>query len=141
MSTSSHRALARVRRRLVRQGMSLVEVIVALSILGGAMLGLGVFTVRLTAATAAARLRTTAAQLVSDRIEAVKASPRYAAMESLYVAMENPPTGFVGFTRQTMIQHIGGGAADTIDYRIVTVQVTNAGLPAPVRKTTVVAPF
>jgi prepilin-type N-terminal cleavage/methylation domain-containing protein len=137
---SPHDAADR-RPRRARAGMSLVEVIVALSILGGAMLGLGVFTVRLTSATAAARLRTTAAQLVSDRIEAVKAAPRYAAMESLFVATENPPTGFSGYTRQTMIQHVGGGAADTIDYRIVTVQVTNARLPAPIRKTTVVAPF
>jgi prepilin-type N-terminal cleavage/methylation domain-containing protein len=129
------------RRHRARRGMSLVEVIVALSILGGALLGLAVFTVRLSRASSAARIRTSATQLISDRLEVVKAAPRYVAIESMYVATEYPITGFSGFTRKTMVKHVGGAAADTIDYRVVTVEVSHARLPAAVRKTTVIAPY
>jgi type II secretory pathway pseudopilin PulG len=121
--------------------MTLVEVIVALSILGGAMMGLAVFTVRLSQATTAARLRATAAQLVSDRIEAVKGAATYGGIDSLFVKTEGSITGYPSFTRKTLVTHVGGGVADTIDYRVVTVEVNSPRLPTPVRKTTVIAPF
>jgi hypothetical protein len=103
-------------------------------------MSLGLFSIRMAHATSIARLRATASQLVADRIEAVKSAPRYVAIESLFVATEGTVTGYPGFTRQTMSQHVGGGIADSIDYRIVTVQVTHPQITA-FRKTTVIAPF
>jgi prepilin-type N-terminal cleavage/methylation domain-containing protein len=125
----------------VRRAMTLVEVIVAMTILSGVLLGMAMFAVRLSQETSAARLRATAAQLVADRIEVVKGAPRYDAIDSLYVKTETAITGFAGYTRQTMVNRIGGLVTDTIDYRIVTVEVRNARLPAPVRRTTIIAPF
>jgi prepilin-type N-terminal cleavage/methylation domain-containing protein len=124
-----------------RRGLTLVEVVVALAILGSVMLGLGLFSVRLSQATSASRLRITAAQLVSDRIEQIKGAPRYTAIESLYVATEATILNNPGYARQTWVTRIGGAAADTIDYKIITVQVTNPQITGNVRKTTVIAPF
>jgi prepilin-type N-terminal cleavage/methylation domain-containing protein len=109
-----------------RRGLSLVEVMVALGILGGVMLGLGMFA---------------AAQLASERLEKVKGAPRYSAVESLFVATESSIPFNAGFFRQTWVTRVGGLATDTIDYKIVTVQVTNSQMPGSVRKTTVLAPF
>jgi prepilin-type N-terminal cleavage/methylation domain-containing protein len=124
-----------------RSGFTLVEVIVALAILSGVMLGLGMFSVRLSQATSAARLRVTAAQLAADRLEAAKGAPRYTAIESLYVATEASIAGYPGYARRTWVTRVGGTASDTIDYKIVTVQVTNSQMPGNVRKTTVIAPY
>jgi prepilin-type N-terminal cleavage/methylation domain-containing protein len=124
-----------------RRGLTLVEVIVALAILSGVMLGLGMFSVRLSQATSAARLRVTAAQLAADRLEAAKGAVRYTAIESLFVATEASITGYPGYARRTWVTRVGGTASDTIDYKIVTVQVTNAQMTGNVRKTTVIAPY
>ena len=124
-----------------RRGLTLVEVIVALSILGSVMLGLGMFSVRLSQATSAARLRVTAAQLAAERLEAAKGAVRYTAIESLFVATEASLTGYPGYSRRTWVTRVGGAAIDTIDYKIVTVQVTNTQMPGNVRKTTVIAPY
>lgn len=124
-----------------RQGLSLVEVIVALCILGGVLLALGMFSARLSQSTSSSKIRIAAAQLAADRLEQVKSAPRYTAIESLYVATEAVITGQPGFSRQTWVQRVGGALADTIDYKIVTVQVQHAQLTGNVRKTTIIAPF
>jgi prepilin-type N-terminal cleavage/methylation domain-containing protein len=132
-------------RMKARRGLSLVEVIVALSILGGVLLGLGMFSARLAQATSTARVRVTASQLANERIEQVKAAIRYTAIETLFVATEASvpsPDGIGKYSRRTWVTRVGGTLADTIDYKIVTVQVSEANQKGgPVRKTTVIAPF
>ena len=39
------------------------------------------------------------------------------------------------------MQRVGGQVTDTIDYKIVTVQVTHKQLSGSIRKTTTIAPF
>jgi prepilin-type N-terminal cleavage/methylation domain-containing protein len=124
-----------------RRGLSLVEVIVALAILGGVLLALGLFSARLSQATSNSRIRIAAAQLAADRLELVKTAPRYSVIESLYVATENSIPNFPGYTRRTWVQRVGGAVTDTIDYKIITVQVSNSQMAGNVRKTTVIAPF
>lgn len=124
-----------------RGGLTLMEVIVAMSILGGVMLGLGMFSVRLSQETSRARMRITASQLADERVEAVKSAPRYSAIESLYVKTESSIPGYSRFLRQTSVRRVGGAVSDTIDYKIVTVQVTNPQMNGAVTKTTVIAPF
>jgi Tfp pilus assembly protein PilV len=122
-------------------GMTLVEVLVALVLMAGVLLALGRFSATLAHTTGEARLVATATQLVADRLETVKGVPRYSAVESLYVATENTLAGFTGFKRQTQVLRVGGTAADSMDYKIVTVTVTNPGLKAQVRKSTVISVF
>ena len=106
-SSASHESSRR------RSGLSLVEVIVALSILGGVLLALGMFSARLSQSTSTGRIRIQAAQLASDRLETVKSAPRYSAIESLYVATENTIAGNPGYARRTWVQRVGGAVTDT----------------------------
>lgn len=124
-----------------RSGLTLVEVIVALAILGGVMLGLGMFSVKLSQATSLSRMRVAASELVSQRLETVKGAARYTAIESLYVATEASLPNTPGYARQTWVTRVGGAPTDTIDYKIITVQVTNPQMTGNVRQTTVIAPF
>lgn len=133
--------MKRSRHRRTRVGMTLVEVIVAMVLLAGVLLSLGAFSASLARTAGTARLTAIGAQLVADRLETVKGAPRYTAIESLYVAMESAIPGFSGFTRQTTVRRVGGLPTDTIDYKIVTVEVANPSLSKPVRKSTVIAPF
>jgi prepilin-type N-terminal cleavage/methylation domain-containing protein len=124
-----------------RRGMTLVELIVAMSLLVGVLLAMAAFTASLARSTGDARLTATATQLVADRIETVKSAPRYAAIESLYVRSENAIGGSPLFRRATAVRRVGGTPTDSIDYKIVTVEVTHPSLSRAVRKTTVIAPF
>lgn len=126
---------------MTRRGMTLVEVLVSLVLMAGVLLAMGRFSGALAHTTGTARVTATATQLVADRLENVKSAPRYTAVESLYVATENAISGYAGFTRQTIVKRVGGTATDSIDYKIVTVQVNNTALSKPIRKTTVIAPF
>jgi prepilin-type N-terminal cleavage/methylation domain-containing protein len=135
------RSFARRVAARARRGLTLVEVIVALAILGGVLIALGMFSVRLSQSTSESRIRIQAAQLAADRLEDVKGAPRYSAIESLYVATESNIANNPGFTRRTWVERVGGSYADTIDYKIITVQVSNSQLAGNVRKTTTIAPF
>lgn len=128
-------------RRAPRSGMTLIEVIVAMVLLAGVLLALGQFSAALARTTGGARLTATATQLVGDRLETVKGAPRYSAIESLYVATETSLPGFQDFRRQTFVKRVGGQPTDSIDYKIVTVEVTHPGLSRSVRKSTIIAPF
>lgn len=128
-------------RRSARRGMTLLEVVVAMSILGGALLSMAALMARLAHATGTARLQTIANQLAADRLEVVKSAPRYTAIESLYVRTELSIPGYPGYTRRTMVRRIGGQPTDSIDYKTVTVEIANAQLGRPVRRTTVISFF
>jgi prepilin-type N-terminal cleavage/methylation domain-containing protein len=132
------------RRSGARRGFTLVEVVVALAILTGALLGLSLFIARMAQATSSARLLGTATELASDRLELVKSATTYSTIDSLYTATETSIPGspdYFGFTRKTLIQHVGGLATDSVDYKIITVIVTHVSLTLPVRKTTSLAAF
>ena len=123
---------------------------VALGILGGVMLGLGMFTAKMSQATSGSRLRILASQLAAQRIDSVKTALRYTAIESLFVATEmnvrDPSPGAYGgspavFTRQTWVKRVGGAITDTTDYKLVTVQVSSPQMSGNVRKSTVISFF
>ena len=124
-----------------RSGITLVEVVISVALLSGTLLSLAAFTFRLLQSASNARVTATASQLVADRLETVKGAQRYGAIDTLFPGTENPVSGFPGFIRQTMVQHVGGNATDSVDYRVITVEVRNARLAAAMRKTTVIAAF
>lgn len=125
----------------VRGGMTLVEVLVSVVLLSGVLLGMGAFSASMARTSGTARVTATATQLVADRLELVKTAPRYTAIESLYVAMETSIAGQSGYTRKTLVRRVGGLPTDSIDYKIVTVEVAHAAIPKPVRKSTIIAPY
>ena len=127
--------------RKPKKGMTLVEVVVAIGLLGGVLFGMSAFSLKLAQASTVARIRATASQLISDRLEQVKGAPRYTAIDTLFVNTELNASGFGGYTRQTWVSRVGGAPTDSIDYKLVTVEVRHAKLKTPMRKTTAIPPF
>ncbi len=126
-----------------REGFSLVEVVVALGLLTVVLLGLALFVSNMAHATSESRLLGTASELAANRIETIKGSTNYASIDT-FAATETSITGsptYSGFTRQTYVQHVGGAITDSVDYRIVTVVVTNPAMAGSVKKTTAIAAF
>lgn len=143
---SSHRRHSDIPRAdipradIPRAGMTLVEIIAALTILCGAMLGLGAFGMRFAHNMTEVRQRSTALDLATDRLEDVKVAPNYLAVDG-YAGTEAAPNGQKGFSRRTIVTRVGGGSKDVVDYKIVTVEITAPAITVPVRKTTVIANY
>lgn len=121
-----------------RQGLTLIETLIALTILTGAMLGMGTFVSRLSHSSGTGYEMSMAGDLAVARLEQVKAYPVYASLEAKFVATETGIAGYPGFTRQTYITHTSTTRAD---YKIVTVVVTASALSTPMKKTSVIAAF
>ncbi len=128
--------------RRVRAGFTLIEVIIALSILGGSLLGMAAFVRNFTKATTDTTVRTLANDLVNARVEAVKAWRVYSTLVATFhnVAETYATTSpYTGFTRRTFAVRTGPTA--TADYITVTVTVTGRGLTSTAKTTTVIAAF
>ncbi len=121
-----------------RRGMTLIEVMVALLILTGALLGMGKFITSFSHTTSDGALSSVASDLVLDRLETIKGATSYSTLETTYQVTESAIPGFPGYTRVTKILR----TLDPIeDYKAVTVTVTNPGLSTPVKKSTIIAAY
>ena len=122
------------------RGMTMVEIIVALTILAVVLLGMGHFAFNFSRTERQSEARTIAVELADQRLAEIRASPNYSGIEVAYGASETTIAGFPGYQRQTTIVHTGGPRPTyTDDYKTITVTVTSAALAAPVKKTVVVA--
>jgi prepilin-type N-terminal cleavage/methylation domain-containing protein len=126
-----------IRRMRRRSGMTLIEVMIALVILTGALLGMGKFITSFSHATSDGALSSVASDLVLDRLETIKGSNSYALLDS-YNATEMTIPGFTGYKRVTQVTRTLNA---TTDYKAVTVTVSNPGLNTPVKKSTIIAAF
>ena len=123
-----------------QRGMTLIEIIIALTILATVLLGMGQFAFNFSKVERQAEARTIAVNLADQRLSEVRASPNYSGMETNYAGTEATISGFPGYQRTTTITHTGGPRPTyTNDYKTVTVTVTASTLSAPVTKTVVVA--
>ncbi len=123
-----------------RRGVTLVEVLVALTILTGVLLGMGTFAVNFTRAVSRSDARVVAVQLASQRISEIRSQPNYSTLEATYNGTEPSIAGFPGYSRVTLIQRTGGPRPTfTNDFKTVTVSVAAPGFTTPIRKTIIVA--
>jgi prepilin-type N-terminal cleavage/methylation domain-containing protein len=121
-----------------RDGFTLIEVLVALVILGFVIVGIqAVITDRMVRDVDWQEKRARATHLAMDRLHAIQADPDYAALSTRYVASERDPAGSRGFTRTTAV------AVTPLDrgesYTTITVTVAAPGLSRAVSRTLVVA--
>lgn len=129
-----------VPRLRVRNGFTMVEVVVASVILGAALLAMAGFTIRYQQIDSAARFVGKAQQAANERLERVRAAQPYLSLDTMATTESSIP-GFPGYLRVTQVVRIGGSAADTVDYRVITVRVTTPGAAQTVSKTTTVGAF
>ncbi len=125
-----------------RRGFTLVEVVVALVLLAVGMLAVQSAVLQLVHRANQDSRAAVGAQLAGDRLELVRADPRYDLLSARYSATETDVAGNVGLTRTTDILHVRDSTAKGIaDYQRVTVTVSGRGLSRPIVRTgTVGAP-
>jgi type II secretory pathway pseudopilin PulG len=128
-------------RGLSRSGMTLVEVIVAMMLLVGVVLVLGGFSAKFVQATAQAHLIVLANDLAATRLDAVRQQYSYTGIDSLAGTNATVQSDWSTYTVTTWVKRVGGGVADTVDYKLVTVTVTHPAMRKVVSKTTAVAAF
>ncbi len=123
--------------------MTLVEVILAIVILSGTMLGLGNFARKFQSANSGSTSKTLASDLAAQRVAEILAYRPYSSIVSTYHNTSESFTSgtYKGFTRTTLAVRCSSCPTATNDYITVTVSVTGNDLTAAVSKTVVIAAF
>ena len=123
--------------------MTLVEVILAIVILSGTMLGLGNFARKFQSANSGSTSKTLASDLASQRIEDVRTYKTYTSIVATYNSTSEPFTtgAYAGLTRTTAAVRCTSCPTATNDYITITVTVTGNDLTTAVTKTVVIAAF
>ncbi|MDQ6888218.1 MAG: hypothetical protein M3068_13160 [Gemmatimonadota bacterium] len=132
MKTGCRRSALRLRK-----GMTLLEIIVALGLLVGVVLGMSLYVTQMVHSVGDNDARSIASDLVTDRIETIKGYGVYATLESSYNAVESNVAGRNGWTRTTAILRT---QTTGTDYKTVTVLVS-APTTISVKKSTIIAAF
>jgi len=124
--------------------MTLIEVILAIVILSGAMLGLANFGRKFQHNTSDTSNQTLASDLATQRLEEIKGYRVYATIVATYNSTTetfgSDPV-YKGFTRVTAATRCSGCPTATNDYVTLTVTVTGNQLVTPMKKTTIIAAF
>jgi prepilin-type N-terminal cleavage/methylation domain-containing protein len=135
-----------MRNRMQRRGFSLVEIMVALTILMIIILGLANTTISFLHETTIDTVRVRAQSFADMRIAEVRGYPQYDNLTTTFNGTDAPEPGF---SRQTVVAR-DKSATSTCnnpsgcpknDVTRVTVTVTNAGLSAPVSRTVAISSF
>jgi len=135
-----------MRMQTRKRGFSLVEIMVALTILMIIILGLANTTISFLHETTIDTVRVRAQSFADMRIAEVRGYPTY---DNLTATFNNTDTPEAGFARQTQVVR-DKTATSTCnnpagcpknDVTRVTVTVTNAGLAAPVARTLAISAF
>lgn len=118
-----------------RAGFTLLEVAIAVAILGGVLLVLATTTARFIHTVTIDRIRVQASAVADAQVARVRQWPTYDSLSAVFNgSTSNFP--FAGWTRQTAVSRITTGGQD---YTRVTVTVTAPNLPAPVSRSITLA--
>lgn len=122
-------------------GFSLIEVVVALSVLGFVILGFAATTANLARSADESGERLVAVELLQSRLREITMDPDYDNLEARYDSVEATIPGFPGYRRTTsvtrVIQPQAGGRR--LDFQRVMVWVEGPGLRAPISRTITIA--
>lgn len=121
-------------------GFTLIEVVLALTILLIVIVGLVNTTGQTTHVAVTAERTAAAVELVQDKIDRVRVDPDYAGLDTLYGTTETTFPTLPGFKRVTVVERI---TSSNNDYKRITVTVTGPGLATTAgisRTVTVAAP-
>jgi prepilin-type N-terminal cleavage/methylation domain-containing protein len=121
-----------------RGGMTLIECMVALTIITSSLLGFGAFLTKFQHTSNQSTTSSLLSDLATSRVEAVKAYPTYSALEATFNMTESSIAGCTGCVRVTLVTRT---STATSDYKTVTVTVTAPSITAAEVKTTAIAAF
>ena len=120
--------------RAPRAGFTLIEVVIALVILGLVVLAMSSSAGTLIRAAGNDRRDTQAAASADERITKARQWPDYSSLDSLDRVEANTPQ--TGWTRTTDVTHVTAGSTD---FKRITVTVSGADLAQPVTRTITLA--
>lgn len=120
-----------------RNGFTLIEVMMALVILLGVVLGVAQITAKMVHTVATSDQQMAAVQLAEGRLEQIRLDPDYTDLETSYNGTETSFPTLTGFKRVTVIAHVGGSGKSQ-DYKKITVTVSGPGVLTPVSRTVTV---
>jgi prepilin-type N-terminal cleavage/methylation domain-containing protein len=121
-----------------REGFTLIEVLIALTILSAIVLMMAAPASKFLSVTAKSQLRVAATTVADAQIASVRVYPNY---DSLVIKYDSTRSNipFPGYTRQTRV--IRSGTGTTGDVTRVVVTVTGPGLATPIKRyATIAAP-
>jgi len=123
-----------------RRGISLIEMMIALTMLVIVVTTFGRYMATFEQGTTRATAMTVAAAVAKERIELIRADPRYLSLVSLYATGAGADTiGFPGYAtmhRVTIMERDQTGVPPR-DRTTITIQVTWPGMKDTVRLSTV----
>ncbi len=121
-----------------RRGFTLVEVLVAVVILGVVVMAIASALAKFMHIVATSDIDSAALELVEDRLQQIQMDPNYNGMDTLYQTTETNFPTLTGYTRQTTITRVGG-VNQANDYKKVMVTVAGPGLPTPLKRSVTIA--
>lgn len=123
-----------------RGGFTIIELLVALVILGVAVVGIQVAMTNLIHTAAVVDQQSIAAQIAEARLDMISADPSYATLTSRYTEDAVPVPSISGLVRTThLTQTYDSTDAGVLDYTRITVSVDGPGIGDPVSRTTAIA--
>ena len=129
-------------RRSKQRGFTVIEILVAVVILGVLAVGVARFSAGFATALTNSSVRVVAAGVALDRMQLIRADPDYVNLVSQYNAgAGSDTTGFPDFPRMHRLTYLvrdqsGTPARDRI---MITVKVIDPGMPDTVAVTSVIA--
>lgn len=119
-----------------RKGFTLIEVVLAMSILLIVMMALITMTGRTVRVATTSDREQAAVQLITDRTDEIRTDPDYGGLDSTYAGTESAFATLPGFARITTVVR---NTTNENDFKTITVRVTGPGLGAGIARTVVVA--
>ena len=117
--------------------MTLIELMIALAILSFVLVSMAAYFMRFASSVATDNNRTVAAALAAERLEIIRGTLRYAAIDSFAVVEDTVPN-YHDYARTTDVVH---DSSDTVDHKRITVSVTGPKIVNPVKRTLVISKF
>jgi prepilin-type N-terminal cleavage/methylation domain-containing protein len=119
-----------------RAGFTLIEVIMAVTILSSITLMMAAPASKFMSATAKSQRRISASTAADAQIALVRMYPNYDSLIVKYNGSQSN-TPFPGYTRQTQVIRTGAGTPGDITRIVVT--ITGSGLATPIKRTATIA--
>jgi len=118
-------------------GFSMIEVIVALAVLGVVVLGFAATTGSLSRVAEDSGQRLVALELLESRLREIAMDPEYEQLESRYEGVDSMIPGFPGWRRITTITRVIQPSQDgrRFDVQRIMVTVEGPGVLVPIQRT------
>lgn len=124
----------------MRRGFTVIEVLIAIVVLAVLAVGMARFAATFTHTVSNSSVRVVAAGVADDRLQLVRADPRYTTLVTLYnTGAGADTTGFQDYASMRRLTTVVRDQAGGRDRTTVTVRVTDPSMSDTVKVTSVIA--